>query len=68
MTNSELEDAITAARNRSGTGDESQRMHMEHLRALLAEQLRRAREPMMYRIDGKMPAGEIPLDTEKAHE
>jgi hypothetical protein len=63
MNNAELAEAITAAYNRSGKVDESQRLNMEHLKALLAEQLKRAREPRMYRIEGKMPAGEIPLDT-----
>lgn len=45
MTNQELADAITAAHNRSGKADESQRMHTEQLRDLLAEQLRRAKAP-----------------------
>ena len=64
MTNAELAEAITAAYNRSGKVDESQRLNMEHLKALLAEQLRRAREPRMYRIDGMMPVDEIRLTQE----
>ena len=42
MSNQELADAITAAYKRSGTACEDMRIQQEHMKALLAIQLRRA--------------------------
>jgi len=42
MSNAELAEAIGAAHNRAGYATEGQRVHMEHLKALLAVQLSRA--------------------------